>query len=113
MGAGAALACAAAAASAPPKAQSVEVWVELSEPALARLPRHQVAQRAAQLRRITEEQDRVMMQLHHLGAIERARLHTVRNALAVTLPAAALDQARAIVGVQGVRAVQHRNRVSP
>jgi hypothetical protein len=113
VGAGVALASTVAAASAPLKAQSVEVWVELSEPALASLPRDQVAARAAQLRRIAEEQDRVMMQLHQLGAVERARLHTVRNALAVTLPIAALDQARAIVGVRSVQAVQHRNRVSP
>mgnify|MGYP003531316384 CR=1 FL=1 len=114
MGAGAALAsAAAAAASAPLQAPSVEVWVELSEPALASLPRHQVAARAAQLRRIADEQDRVMMQLQRLGAVERARLQTVRNALAVTLPAAALDQARAIVGVRRVQAVQHRNRVGP
>lgn len=112
MGAGAALTCAAAAASEPSKAQRVEVWVELSEPELASLARDQVVERAAQLRRIAEEQDRVMMQLHHLGAVERARLHTVRNALAVTLPAAELDRARAIVGVRSVRAVQHRNRVS-
>jgi hypothetical protein len=110
MGVGAALTCAAA-ASEPPKAQRVEVWVELSEPALASLARDQVVERAAQLRRIAEEQDRVMMQLHHLGAVERARLHTVRNALAVTLPAEALDQARAIAGVRSVRAVQHRDRV--
>jgi hypothetical protein len=113
IGAGAALASAGAAASAPLKVQRVEVWVDLSEPALATLPRDQVAARAAQLQRITEEQDRVMMQLHRLGAVERARLRTVRNALAVTLPTAALDQARAIVGVQRVQAVQHRNRAGP
>jgi hypothetical protein len=89
------------------------VWVELSEPALARLPRDQVAARAAQLRRIVEEQDRVMVQLHRLGAVERARVRTVRNALAVTLPTAVLDRARAIDGVRAVRVVQHRNRVSP
>ena len=111
MGAGGVLACGATAASTPLKAQSVEVWVELSEPALASLPRDQTAARAAQLQRIAEEQDRVMMQLHRLGAVERARLQTVRNALAVTLPAAALEQARAIVGVRSVQAVQHRHRL--
>ncbi len=105
--------CVTAAVSAPPKALNVEVWVELSEPALASLPRDQVAARAAQLRRIVEEQDRVMTQLHRLGAVERARLRTVRNALAVTLPATALDQARTIVGVRSVQAVQHRHRVAP
>jgi hypothetical protein len=113
LGAGSALACAASAAAEAPNARTVEVWVELSEPALASLPRDAAAARAAQLQRIAEEQDRVMAQLHRLGAVERARLQTVRNALAVTLPAGAVEQARAIVGVRRVHAVQHRNRVSP
>ena len=54
-----------------------------------------------------------MTQLGKLAAVERARVQTVRNALVVALPAAALDQVRAIDGVRAVRPVQHRNRVSP
>jgi hypothetical protein len=111
MGAGVAWASTGAAAASAPRQGDIEVWVELSEPALSSVPRDQVAARAAQLRRIAEEQDRTMLRLQRLGAVERARLQTVRNALAVTLPAAALDQARAIVGVRAVRTVQHRNRV--
>jgi hypothetical protein len=92
-------------------AQPIEVWVDLSEPALATLGAAPSAAHSALRRRIDEQQDRVMAALRALGATESARTRTVRNALVVKLPIAALDKARAIDGVRAVRAVQHRHRM--
>lgn len=89
----------------------VEVWVVLSEPALATLPREATEQRTALRRRIVLQQDAVMAQLVALGAIEAARLQQVRNAIAVRLPPAAIEKAKKIEGVVGIHAVSHRNRV--
>lgn len=89
----------------------VEVWVVLSEPALATLPREASEQRAALRGRIVRQQDLVMAQLVALGAIESARVQQVRNAIAVRLPPAVIDQAKKIEGVVGIHAVSHRNRI--
>jgi hypothetical protein len=89
----------------------VEVWVVLSEPALATLPRDATDQRTALRQRIVLQQNAVMAQLVALGAIETARVQRARNAIAVRLPPAAIEEARRIAGVVGVHAVNHRNRI--
>ena len=98
------------AADEPPQ-RLVDVWVVLSEPALATLPREATEQRAALRQRIVLQQDAVMAQLLVLGAIESARVQHVRNAIAVQLPPPAIEKAKKIEGVVGVRAVSHRNRI--
>lgn len=92
-------------------AELVEVWIVLSEPALATLPRDASRQRTALRTRIIAEQDRVMEQLRPLGAVETGRIQQVENAVAVRLPASALDAARRIDGVTSVRYVSDRNRL--
>jgi hypothetical protein len=92
-------------------AEPVEVWVVLSEPALATLPRDANEERNALRRRIDRQQDDVMAQLAALGAVEDARVQHTRNALAVRLPSAAIDRARKIEGVISIRRVTHRNHI--
>lgn len=89
----------------------VEVWVVLSEPALATLPRDAIEQRAALRKRILKQQDEVMVHLAALGAIESARVQQVRNAIAVRLSPAAVEGAKKIDGVIAVRRVSERNRI--
>jgi hypothetical protein len=96
-----------------PRGDMVEVWVDLSEPELASLPRDALDQRVALRQRIEQQQDDVMQHLRLLGAVEQARVQQVRNALAVRLPSGALAQARAIPGVRAVRIVRHRNQITP
>jgi len=91
--------------------QTVEVWVELSEPALASLPHATAKERAELQRRISRQQDDIMKQLAALGAVESARVQTVRNAIAVKLAPAAIESAKKIPGVTGVHAISHRNRI--
>ena len=89
----------------------VEVWVVLSEPALATMPRDANEQRNALHRRILQQQDDVMAQLAALGAVEIARVRQTRNAIAVGLPPAAIESAKKIDGVTAVHRVSHRNRI--
>ena len=91
-------------------AATVEVWVQLTEPELTSVP---PAERDAARRRIAHQQDTVMAALRDLGAVEQARVQLVRNALAVTLPRAALKQARAIPGVRAITPVRHRDLHRP
>ena len=91
--------------------ETVEVWVVLSEPALASLPRDAANERAELRRRIERQQDDIMAQLAALGAVESARVQVVRNAIAVRLPPAAIESAKKIKGVIGVHAISHRNRI--
>jgi hypothetical protein len=92
--------------------QTVEVWVVLSEPALASLPRDAPTNERAELqRRIKRQQDDIMAQLAALGAVESARVQRVRNAIAVRLPPAAIESAKKIQGVISVHAISHRNRI--
>jgi hypothetical protein len=90
----------------------VEVWVVLSEPALATLPRDAVEERVALRDRILRQQNDVMAQLAGLGATESGRTQQASNALAVRLPAAAIQSVKKIDGVIGVRPVSHRNRIA-
>src|SRR5688572_10557473 len=85
-------------------AANVEVWVQLTLPELASVP---AADRDAARRRIAHQQDTVMAALRDLGAVEQARVQLVRNALAVTLPRAALKQARGIAGVRAITPIRH------
>ncbi len=89
----------------------VEVWVVLSEPALATLPRDANEQRNAHRQRVVRQQDDVMAQLAALGAVEIARVQRARNAIAVRIPPAAIEAAKKIDGVTAVRRVSHRNRI--
>lgn len=92
--------------------QTVEVWVVLSEPALASLPRDAGASERAELqRRIKRQQDDIMTQLAALGAVESARVQRVRNAIAVKLPPDAIERAKELQGVISVHAISHRNRI--
>ncbi len=89
----------------------VEVWVVLSEPALASLPRDAQEQRAALRERILKQQNKVMAQLVALGATESGRIQHTENAVAVSVPAAAIESVRKIDGVTGVRSVSDRNKI--
>jgi hypothetical protein len=89
----------------------IEVWVVLSEPALATLPAHATEQRAALQRLIVKQQDEVMAQIAALGGTESGRVQQVSNALAVQLPASALPRVKKIGGVTSVHPVSHRNRI--
>lgn len=89
----------------------VEVWVILSEPALATLPREATEQRAVLREKIRKQQDEVMAHLAALGASESGRTQQMSNAIAVKLPAAAIERAKTIEGVVMVRPVTHRNRI--
>ena len=89
----------------------IEVWVVLSEPALATLPRDANEQRSALRQRLARQQDDVMSQLAALGAVEVARVQHARNAIAVRLPPAAIESAKKIDGVKAVQRVSHRNRI--
>lgn len=96
----------------PASPQAVEVWVVLSEPALASLPSDAAANERTELRRrIERQQDDIMAQLAALGAVESARVQGVRNALAVRLPPAAIESAKKIPGVISVHPISHRNRI--
>jgi hypothetical protein len=89
----------------------IEVWLVLSEPALATLPLDATEQRSALRARIVAEQNRVMERVRALGAVEAGRIQQVENALAIRLPTSALDAVKQIDGVTSVRQVSDRNRV--
>lgn len=93
-----------------PLTDTVEVWVDLTLPPTASVPRTDRAERAALLRRIVEQQNEVMAKLAKLGAVEVARVQHSRNALAVRIPAGSLDRAREIPGVRAVSLVRHPHR---
>jgi hypothetical protein len=102
-----------AAAASAEASDVVEVWVDLSVPALATLPRTARGQRQALRQRIVHQQDAVMAQLAALGGHELGRVQQLRNAVAVRLPKAVLDEARRIPGVQRVRVVRDRQTDAP
>jgi hypothetical protein len=92
--------------------QNVEVWIDLSVPALSSQAAQDHDARAALRARIEDQQDEVIAQLVALGAEELSRVAEVRNAVAVRMPAAQLAQARALPGVVKVRPVKHRKRMT-
>ena len=83
------------------KGASIDVWVELSERPPA--PTGTASAAARQRERIEEQQERVSEALSRLGAIELARIRSSRNAIAVRIEQARLDEVRAIDGVKRVR----------
>jgi hypothetical protein len=87
----------------------LEVWVVLSEPALATLPADATEQRAERQRIIVKQQDEVMARIVALGGTESGRVQQVSNALAVRVPASALSSVKNILGVTSVYRVSHRN----
>lgn len=89
----------------------VEVWIELS--ATPPRPDASSAVRAAALRDIDAQQAALVAALQALGGVERGRVRLVRNAVAMDLPAHAVEAASAWPGVKGVRVVQHRMRIEP
>lgn len=62
---------------------------------------------------LDKQQASVSERVQALGGHELARVRVVRNALAVSVPAARLGEVAAIEGVVRVRALQHRMRVLP
>jgi hypothetical protein len=90
--------------------REVEVWIDLSVQPLASVARDASDERAALRALVVAQQDDVMGQLSRLGAVELARVQLVRNALAVRMPADALDRARSIAGVRNIRPVTHIQR---
>lgn len=91
----------------PTQQDAVEVWVDLSAPAIANLAQASVEQRNRLRQHIGQQQDAVMQQLASLGGVELARVQLVRNALAVRLPRSALAQAREVPGVRSILPVRH------
>jgi len=91
--------------------QVVEVWVVLSEPALASLPRDAKEERAALRERIITQQNNVVVLLVALGATPSGRIQHTENAVAIRLPAAAIESVKKIDGVIAVRPVSDRNRI--
>ena len=91
----------------------VILWVDLSEPALVTLSRNSDTDREAQRQRILAEQHRVADALRGLGAIERGRVHMLRNSIAVDLPRDQVDAAGRIPGVRALRAVRDVERGPP
>ena len=104
----AAAAVAAADPGAPPAADRVAVWVDLSLP----VPRAAAASDVRAMRQALQaQQQAVAAQLDALGATELARVALVRNAIAVELPRQALPAVRQLPGVLRVRPVTHRHQV--
>jgi hypothetical protein len=89
----------------------IEIWLVLSEPALATLPPGATEQRSALRARIVAEQNRVMERARALGGVETGRIQQVENALAVRLPTSSLNAVKQIDGVTSVRQVSGRNRI--
>ena len=95
--------------------ERTEIWVELSEPALGSLDAGAGAdaERAALSMRIIAEQDRVLAELKSLGGMERGRVRTLRNAVAVAIPRDRFNAILAIPGVRAIRIVRHVNLDPP
>ena len=91
--------------------QVVEVWVVLSVPALASLPRNAKEERTELRERIIKQQNEVVAQLVALGATQSGRIQHTENAVAIRLPAAAIESVKKIDGVIDVRPVSDRNRI--
>lgn len=92
---------------------TIDVWVVLTLPELASLPRDAAAERTALQRRIEAQQEQVLVALRALGAVELGRVQLLRNALAVRLPSAKLPAARRIPGVRVVQPVRNVERDPP
>lgn len=96
-----------------PASGRVEVWVDLTLPALAAAPGASASSCGARRRALEAQQTAVAEQLRALGAVELARVRLVRNAIAVELPASAVDEVRKLPGVLRVRPITHRHSIDP
>jgi hypothetical protein len=81
--------------------EAVDVWVLLTEPAVA------ASATPDQLERVKQQQDRVMTELAALGAAELARVAIANNALAVRIDASKLADVKRIAGVRSVSRVRN------
>lgn len=86
-------------------ADKVNVWVQLTEPALA--------SRASEPDAIQKQQQEVLARLQALGAVELGRVRHALNALAVSIEASKLPEVKRIPGVRSVSPVQHIDRGPP
>lgn len=86
-------------------ADKVNVWVQLSEPALA--------SRASEPDAIQKQQHEVLAQLQALGAVELGRVRHALNALAVSIDPSKLPEVKRIPGVRSVSPVKHIERDPP
>jgi hypothetical protein len=96
-----------------PAGGRVEVWVDLTLPALAAAPMASAPSCKDRRHALGAQQAAVAEQLRALGATELARVQLVRNAIAVELPASAVDAVRKLPGVLRVRPVTHRHGIDP
>ena len=69
--------------------------------------------RSAYRHALEAQQSRLSGQLRALGATELARVRLFRSAIAVELPASAVDEVRKLPGVLQVRPITHLHRVEP
>jgi hypothetical protein len=76
-------------------ADTVQVWVDLTEPV--------AGGDTAQAARVAAQQQQVSQALSALGAVELARVRHGRNAIAVRVDRAMLAKVAALPGVRGVR----------
>jgi hypothetical protein len=93
--------------------QDVEIWVDLTLPALATARQASPAEREALRARVDAQQDEVTAALHVLGAVEIGRVQLLRNAVAVRLPRGRISEVKQISGVGGVRVVRHADLHPP
>lgn len=90
-----------------------DLWLDLSEPPLAVSQRLAPDQRFAARAALDAQQTAVLTRVRALGGQELARVRVVRNAVAVSIPAARLADVASIEGVVRVSALQHRMHVLP
>ena len=91
----------------------VEVWFDLTVPALSETRDAALVQRDALRARIVAQQIEVMASLSSLGAVEAGRVQLLRNAIAVRMPREQIDAGRLIPGIRAVRIVRHIERDPP
>lgn len=96
-----------------PATGRAEVWVDLAMPGLAAVPMPRASMRSAYRHALEANQTALSGQLRALGATELARVHLFRSAIAVELPATAVDEVRKLPGVLQVRPITHLHRIDP
>lgn len=89
----------------------LQVWVDLSMPAIAGLL--MPSARAAYAQAVNAQQELVLPSLRALGAVELARLRLLNNSIAIELPADAVDAVRQLPGVIRVRPIIDRHHIGP
>lgn len=92
-----------------PATGSVQVWVDLAMPAQATIA--MPSPRAAYRHALDAQLQALAFRLSGLGGVELARVRSVRNSIAVELPADAIDAVRRLPGVLQLRPVIHPHRI--